>query len=84
MRLIDEIVTQAAYLETGDSKQEKVIDFVCLTYKALSKILAEVEQEYGESNEAAITKALSMNYVLITGSGTKQEINYYFGKKIIP
>jgi N-acetylglutamate synthase/N-acetylornithine aminotransferase len=84
MRLIDEIVTQAAYLETGKNEEEKNIDFVCLTYKALSKILVEVELEYGDSTERHLTEALSMPYVLIPGSNTRQEINYYFAKKIEP
>jgi len=83
MRLIDEIVTQASYLETGDLENGTSIDFVALTYRALSKILAEVELEYGESTEAAISKALSMNYVLIPGKGTREEIDYFFGKKLI-
>lgn len=84
MRLIDEIVTQAAYLETGDTKEEKLIDFVCLTYRALSKIVAEVEQEYGASTEKHLLEALSMPYMLIPGGGTRNEINYYFAKKITP
>ena len=84
MRLIDEIVTQAAYLETGENENDRVIDFVCLSYKALSKILFEVEKEYGDSTEKHLTGALSMPYVLIPGGGTCAEINYYFAKKVLP
>lgn len=85
MRLIDEIVTQAAYLETGGGDvSNAVVEYVCLTYKALSKIVVEVEEEYGNPSDVNIIKALSMPYLLITGPASRQNIDYFFGKKILP
>lgn len=80
MRLLDEILTQGAYIEIDD-KGKNPLDFIAINYKGLSKIAREVEDELGDATHENIEKALSYPYVIIPDNG---EINYFFIRKVIP
>jgi len=78
MRLIDEIITQTAYL---DFDNQNPIEFVALSMEAYNQIIKEVSEEIDKQyiDDDDLEKCLTMKYVLMP---SLISIDYRFLKEI--